>query len=89
MCFPGVFPSSCLNKRAKLRALMDDPERAATEPIWMDPPPMMKWAKVSPAEHWSKLDVIANNAVRFEILRRFGEISGGGQAPALNEERAA
>jgi hypothetical protein len=26
---------------------------------------------------------------RFEILRRFGEISGGGQVPALNEERAA
>src|SRR5882757_2187820 len=62
----------------KLRALMDDPERAATEPIWMDPPPMMKWAKVSPAAHWSKLDVIANNAVRFEILRRFGVFPGSG-----------
>jgi alpha-galactosidase len=57
---------------------MDDPERAATEPIWMDPPPLMKWAKVSPAEHWSKLDVIANNAVRFEILRRFGVFPGSG-----------
>ena len=63
---------------AKLRALMDDPERAATETIWMDPPPLMKWTKVSPAEHWSKLDVIANNAVRFEILRRFGVFPGSG-----------
>jgi hypothetical protein len=26
---------------------------------------------------------------RFEILRWLGEISGGGQAPALNEERTA
>jgi alpha-galactosidase len=62
----------------KLRALMDDPKRAAEEPIWMDPPPLMKWTKVSPAPHWSKLDVIANNAVRFEILRRFGVFPGSG-----------
>ena len=44
----------------------------------MDPPPLMKWTKVSPAAHWSKLDVIANNAVRFEILRRFGVFPGSG-----------
>src|SRR5882724_3830628 len=30
---------------AQLNALMDDPERAANETIWMDPPPMMKWEK--------------------------------------------
>ncbi|MGO9875211.1 MAG: hypothetical protein ACLPVY_15565 [Acidimicrobiia bacterium] len=63
---------------ARLCELMDDPERAATEHIWMDPPPLMKWTKVSPAAHWSKLDVIANNAVRFEILRRFGVFPGSG-----------
>jgi alpha-galactosidase len=63
---------------AKLQALMDDPERAANETIWMDPPPMMQWEKVSPADHWSKLDVIANNAVRFECLRRFGVFPGSG-----------
>ena len=57
---------------------MDDPERAATETIWMDPPPLMKWTKVSPSEHWSKLDVIENNRVRFEILRRFGVFPGSG-----------
>jgi len=63
---------------AKLHELMDDPDRAAVEPIWMDPPPLMKWTKVSPAAHWSKLDVIANNAVRFEVLRRFGVFPGSG-----------
>jgi len=63
---------------ARLRALMDDPERAATEHIWMDPPPAMKWTKVSPADYWSKLDVIENNRVRFEILRRFGVFPGSG-----------
>jgi len=44
----------------------------------MDPPPLMKWTKVSPSEHWSKLDVIENNRVRFEILRRFGVFPGSG-----------
>jgi alpha-galactosidase/6-phospho-beta-glucosidase family protein len=63
---------------AKLRALIDDPERAAAEHIWMDPPAAMKWAKVSPSPYWSKLDVIANNAVRFEMLRRFGVFPGSG-----------
>ena len=63
---------------ARLRALMDDPERAASEPIWMDPPPAMHWTKVSPSEHWSKLDAIENNRVRFEILRRFGVFPGSG-----------
>ncbi len=63
---------------ATLRALMDDPERAATERIWMDPPAAMKWTKVSPADYWSKLDVIENNRVRFEILRRFGVFPGSG-----------
>src|SRR6476659_2969737 len=63
---------------AKLRELMDDPERAATEHIWMDPPPAMHWTKVSPADYWSKLDVIENNRVRFEILKRFGVFPGSG-----------
>jgi len=63
---------------ARLRSLMDDPDRAATEHIWMDPPPAMHWTKVSPADYWSKLDVIENNRVRFEILRRFGVFPGSG-----------
>ena len=30
----------------RLHALLDDPERAATEPIWMDPPERAGWVKV-------------------------------------------
>ena len=63
---------------AQLRELMDDPERAATESIWMDPLPDMHWIKTSPSEFWSKLDVLENNRVRFEILRRFGVFPGSG-----------
>jgi alpha-galactosidase len=63
---------------AKLRALMADPERAAKESIWMDPPEAMHWRKHDPNGAWSKLDVIENNAVRFEALRRFGVFFGSG-----------
>jgi len=63
---------------ARILELLDDPERAAKEPIWMDPPPAMRWTKVSSSDHWSKLDVLENNRVRFEILRRFGVFPGSG-----------
>jgi alpha-galactosidase len=63
---------------ALLDALMADRDRAAHEHIWMDPLEDMHWIKTSPAEHWSKLDVIENNRVRFEILRRFGVFPGSG-----------
>src|SRR6478609_67262 len=62
----------------RLHALLGDPARAATEPIWMDPPERAGWVKVSPAEHWTKLDVIENNRVRFELFRRFGVLVGSG-----------
>jgi len=62
----------------RLHALLNDPERAAVEPIWMDPPDRAGWVKVSPAEHWTKLDVIENNRVRFELFRRFGVLVGSG-----------
>ena len=62
----------------RLHALLGDPERAATEPIWMDPPERAGWVKVSPAEYWTKLDVIENNRVRFELFRRFGVLVGSG-----------
>ena len=39
------------------------------------------WTKVSPAEHWTKLDVIENNRVRFELFRRFGVLAGFGRPP--------
>ena len=62
----------------RLHALLNDPERCATEPIWMDPPERAGWVKVSPAEYWTKLDVIENNRVRFELFRRFGVLVGSG-----------
>ena len=62
----------------RLHALLGEPERAATEPIWMDPPERAGWVKVSPADHWTKLDVIENNRVRFELFRRFGVLVGSG-----------
>jgi alpha-galactosidase len=61
----------------RLYALLDDPG-TATEPIWMDPPERAGWVKVSPADHWTKLDVIENNRVRFELFRRFGVLVGSG-----------
>jgi len=61
----------------RLHALLDDP-RAAEEPIWMDPPERAGWVKVSAADHWTKLDVIENNRVRFELFRRFGVLVGSG-----------
>jgi alpha-galactosidase len=63
---------------ARLRAVLDDPEGAAQAKIWMDPPAKAGWQKVAPAEYWTKADVIANNAVRFELFRRFGVLAGSG-----------
>lgn len=63
---------------ARLRALLDDPDGAAAAKIWMDPPPQAGWQKVAPTEYWSKADVIANNAVRLELFRRFGVLPGSG-----------
>jgi alpha-galactosidase len=62
----------------RLHALLGDPERAATERIWMDPPERAGWVKVSSADYWTKLDVIENNRVRFELFRRFGVLVGSG-----------
>ena len=62
----------------RLHSLLNDPERTANEPIWMDPPERAGWVKVSPAERWTKLDVIENNRVRFELFRRFGVLVGSG-----------
>jgi alpha-galactosidase len=44
----------------------------------MDPPAAAQWTKVAPAEFWTKLDVIANNRVRFEMFQRFGVLPGSG-----------
>jgi alpha-galactosidase len=61
---------------ALLRDLLDRPGDRADEPIWMDPPEGMHWRKRSPGEKWTKGDVIANCAVKFELFRRFGVLPG-------------
>src|SRR5205807_2149686 len=57
---------------ARLRALLADPEQMASAPIWMDPPEQAQWQKIATSAFWSKLDVVANNRVRFGIFERFG-----------------
>ena len=54
------------------------PERAAEAPIWMDPPEQAQWQKVASSAFWSKLDVVANNRVRFGVFERFGVLPGSG-----------
>jgi alpha-galactosidase len=68
---------------ARLRELLADPDRAATEKIWMDPPPASHWEKVTPADYWTKADVIANNRVRLECFARFGVLPGSGDHHAV------
>jgi alpha-galactosidase len=64
---------------ARLHALLDDPERARTEGIWMDPlPAAMEYEKVTPGERWTKADILANNAVRVELFRRFNVFACSG-----------
>ena len=63
---------------AMLRALLDDRAALAEAPIWMDPPEAAGWTKISPAEQWTKLDVVENNRVRVEVFDRFGVLPGSG-----------
>jgi alpha-galactosidase len=62
---------------ALLRAFVDDPGDRANDPIWMNPPPPNShWHKHSEGEKWTKSDVVANNAVKFDLFRRFGVLPG-------------
>jgi alpha-galactosidase len=63
---------------AQLRALLDDPDRAAEETMWMEIPPAMEYEKITPGERWHKADVIHNNRVRLELFHRFGVLPGSG-----------
>jgi alpha-galactosidase len=68
---------------ARLRAILGDPDQAAIEPIWMDPPERAGWTKVAPADFWTKLDVIENNRVRLEMFSRYGALPGSGDHHAV------
>jgi alpha-galactosidase len=59
-----------------LRALLDRPVTELDDPIWMDPPDGSHWHKVSPGEKWTKGDVVFNNRLKLELLRRFGVMPG-------------
>jgi alpha-galactosidase len=61
---------------AMLRDLLERPGDRADEPIWMDPPAAMHWRKRSNGEKWTKGDVVANCALKFELFRRFGVLPG-------------
>jgi len=61
---------------ARLRALLDDPEGTAASPLWMDPPEELGWERAG--DQWSKADVLANNAVRVELFKRFGVLTCSG-----------
>jgi alpha-galactosidase/6-phospho-beta-glucosidase family protein len=61
---------------AMLRSVMDRPVTELTDPIWMAPPDGSHWHKVSPGEKWTKGDVVANNRLKLELLRRFGVLPG-------------
>jgi alpha-galactosidase len=61
---------------AMLRALLDRPLIELDDPIWMDPPDGSHWHKVSPGEKWTKGDVVFNNRLKLELLRRFGVMPG-------------
>jgi alpha-galactosidase len=63
---------------AQLRDLLDDPDRAARETMWMEPPAAMEYEKITPGERWHKADVIHNNRVRLELFTRFGVLPGSG-----------
>ncbi|GIU90308.1 MAG: hypothetical protein KatS3mg010_1407 [Acidimicrobiia bacterium] len=57
----------------RLRALLDDEDAQRSE-CWMELPEQMAYEKVSGCERWTKQDVLANNAVRMELFRRFGAL---------------
>jgi alpha-galactosidase len=59
-----------------LRTLLDKPGSRADEPIWMDPPAAMHARKRSGGEGWTKGDIIASAAIKFELFRRFGVLPG-------------
>jgi alpha-galactosidase len=59
-----------------LREVLDRPVAELDDPIWMDPPEGSHWHKVSSGEKWTKGDVVANNRLKLELLRRFGVLPG-------------
>jgi alpha-galactosidase len=63
---------------ALLRALVDDAEACAAEPLATDPPDDIGYEKVSDGARWTKGDLMHNNRVKLELFSRFGVLAGAG-----------
>ncbi len=61
-----------------LRDLLDDVDGRQTSGLWMEIPDRMTYEKLSGGDHWTKGDVLANNAVRMELFDRFGVLPCSG-----------
>ncbi len=61
----------------RLRAVLDDPARAA-ERLPMDLPDAIEIRKRSPGEHWTRGDLIEANRLKFELFSRFGALPAAG-----------
>ncbi len=58
---------------ARLRSAIDTPPSG---PLWMQPPPGMHWRKVTDGDTFTKIDLLANLAVKLELFCRFGVLPG-------------
>ncbi len=58
----------------RLREIID--HGPADGPLWMQPPAAMHWHRVTDGPEFTKVDVVANLAVKLELFRRFGALPG-------------
>ncbi len=62
----------------RLRALLDDAEVRADEPLAMAVPDGLEFQKVSEGSGWTKGDILHNWRVKLELFSRFGVLPGAG-----------
>jgi alpha-galactosidase len=61
-----------------LRAVLDESERRAAEPLAMAVPDGLDFVKVSEGPDWTKGDILHNWRVKLELFARFGVLPGAG-----------
>ena len=62
----------------KLRELLDDADRRASEPLGMAFPEGLGHERISEGGEWTKGDLLAHNRVKLELFSRFGVLPGAG-----------
>jgi alpha-galactosidase len=62
----------------QLRALLDDLDARADEPLAMDPPEDLGYQRHSAGDRWTKGDLVHNNRVKLELFARFGVLPAAG-----------